>query len=103
MQLEKLCRTDERTDGRSQAVHRPAFTFGEAGKNNAELTGMKINNAKTKLMEVARTPNLVGDVDFGESQLEAVSTFKYLGSTITSSNLIQEEVGVRIAAGTRCL
>ena len=63
---------------------------------------MKVNNAKTKIMEVSRTPNLVGDVDFGRSQLEAVSTFKCLGPTITSLNLIQEEVRLRIAAGTRC-
>ena len=41
-------------------------------------------------------------MDFGGSQLEAVSSFKYLGSTITSRNLIQEEVRLRIAAGTRC-
>ena len=58
-------------------------------RNNAERTGMKVNNAKTKIMEVSRTPILVGDVDFGGSQLEAVSIFKYLGSTITSRNLIQ--------------
>ena len=71
-------------------------------RNNAERTGMKVNNAKTKIMEVSRTPNLVGDVDFGRSQLETVSTFKYLGSTITSRNLIQEEVRLRTVAGTRC-
>ncbi|XP_068233383.1 uncharacterized protein [Palaemon carinicauda] len=53
-------------------------------------------------MEFSRTPNLVGDMDFGGSKLEAVSTFKYLGSTITSHNMIQEEVRLRIAAGTRC-
>ena len=53
-------------------------------------------------MVVSRTPNLVGDVDFGGSQLEAVCTFKYLASTITSRNRIQEEVRLRIAAGTRC-
>ncbi|XP_068239998.1 uncharacterized protein [Palaemon carinicauda] len=41
-------------------------------KNNAERTGMKINMAKTKVREVSRTPNLVGDMDFGGSQLEAV-------------------------------
>ncbi|XP_068227850.1 uncharacterized protein [Palaemon carinicauda] len=67
-------------------------------KNSAERTGMKINNAKTKIMEVSRTPNLVGDMDFGGSQLEAVSTFEYLGSTITSHNTIQEEVHVLIIA-----
>ena len=71
-------------------------------RNNAERTGMTVNNAKTKIMEVSRTPNLVGDVDFGRSQLEAVTTFKYFGSTITSLNLIQEEVRLKIAAGTGC-
>ena len=68
-------------------------------RNNAEQTCMKVNNTKTKIMEVSRMPNMVGDVDFGGSQVEAVSTFKYLGSTITSCNLIQEEVRLRIAAG----
>ncbi|XP_068233557.1 uncharacterized protein [Palaemon carinicauda] len=70
-------------------------------KSSVERTGMKINNAKTKIMEVSRTPNLVGDRDFGGSQLEAVSNFRYLGS-IMSHNMIQEEVRLRIAAGTRC-
>ncbi|XP_068217887.1 uncharacterized protein [Palaemon carinicauda] len=71
-------------------------------KNSPERTGMKINNAKTKIMEVSRTPNLVVDMDFRGSQLEGVSTFKYLGFTITSQNMIQEEVRLRIVAGTRC-
>ncbi|XP_068225593.1 uncharacterized protein, partial [Palaemon carinicauda] len=71
-------------------------------KNSVGRTGMEINNAKTKIMDASRTPNLVGDMDFGGSQLEAVSTFKYFGSTITSHNTIQEEIRLRIAAGIRC-
>ncbi|XP_068240934.1 uncharacterized protein [Palaemon carinicauda] len=63
---------------------------------------MKIDNVKTKIMEVSRNPNIVGDMDFGGSQPEAVSTFKYPGSTITSHNRIQEEVRLRVVAGTRC-
>ncbi|XP_068225678.1 uncharacterized protein [Palaemon carinicauda] len=70
-------------------------------KNNTECTGMKLNNSKTNIMLVSKTPNLVRGVHFGGSQLEAINTFKYLGSTITSHNMIQEEVRLRIVAGTR--
>ena len=34
--------------------------------------------------------------------LEAVTSFKYLGSTVTSLNQIEEEIRIRIAAGARC-
>ena len=57
-------------------------------KGNAERTAMNVNDTKTKTMEVSRKPNLVRNVDFGGSQLEAVPTFKYLGFTITLRNLI---------------
>ena len=53
-------------------------------------------------MEVARRPNLVEDQQLGEARIETVQTFKYLGSTITSRNLVQEEINIRIGAGSRC-
>ena len=71
-------------------------------KNVAERTGLEINIPKTKIMEVARVPSIIGDQQFGGSALEAVPTFKYLGSTVTSSNLIDEEIRLRMAAGSRC-
>ena len=34
--------------------------------------------------------------------MEAVGSFKYLGSTVTTNNLIDEEIRLRIGAGSRC-
>ena len=68
----------------------------------AERTGLEVSIPKTKIMEVARVPSIIGDQQFGGSTLEAVAAFKYLGSTVTSSNLIDEEIRIRIAAGSRC-
>ena len=68
----------------------------------AGRTGLEVSIPKTKIMEVAGVPSIIGDQQFGGSTLEAETTFKYLGSTVTSSNLIDEEIRLRIAAGSRC-
>ena len=53
-------------------------------------------------MEAARAPTIIGNQQFGGSMLEAVLSFKYLGSTVTSLNQVEEEIRLRIAAGARC-
>ena len=65
--------------------------------NVAKRTGLEINISKTKIMEVARAPTIIGDQQFGGSMLEAVTSFKYLGSTVTSLNQMEEEIRIRIA------
>jgi hypothetical protein len=57
-------------------------------------TGLKINVEKTKYMVLSRHKN-VGpnwDIKIAKSSFENVSQFKYLGTTITNQNLIQEEI-----------
>jgi hypothetical protein len=42
------------------------------------------------------------DMKIGNRLLENVSQFKYLGSTVTNQNLIQEEIKKRLNSGSAC-
>ena len=83
-----------------------AETFAEVSekvrsfKAAAEKVGLRINEAKTKLMMVGRGQELVGEhVPCGGLRVEAVGSFKYLGSVITNRNDIDLEIAARIASG----
>ena len=71
-------------------------------KTAARRPGLEINLSKTKVMQQSRTPDMEGVQDIGGDAIEAVRSFKYLGSTVTSLDSIEEEVSLRIAAGSRC-
>ena len=71
-------------------------------KRTAKRPGLEINLPKTKIMQASRQPDLEGHQDLGGDLIEVVQNFKYLGSTVTSSDSIDEEVRLRIAAGSRC-
>jgi hypothetical protein len=56
--------------------------------------GLEINVEKTKYMLLSRQKN-VGqnrDIKIENRSFENVSQFKYLGTTVTNHNLIQEEI-----------
>jgi hypothetical protein len=56
--------------------------------------GLEINVEKTKCMLTSRQQN-VGqnwDIKIANRSFENVSQFKYLGTTVTNQNLIQEEI-----------
>ena len=72
-------------------------SFRNAGKR----IGLEVNENKTKVMKVSRGRREVGQVPPGGCMVEVVDTFKYLGSTLTSENEVQEEVKIRIAAASR--
>jgi hypothetical protein len=66
--------------------------------------GLEINVEKTKYMLVSRHQN-VGqnrDIKIPNRSFENVSQFKYLGTTVTNQNLIQEEIKRRLNSGNAC-
>jgi hypothetical protein len=42
------------------------------------------------------------DITIGNRSIENVSQFKYLGTTVTNQNLIQEEIKQRLNSGNAC-
>jgi hypothetical protein len=66
--------------------------------------GLEINVEKTKYMLLSRQQN-VGqnwDMKISNRSFENVSQFKYLGTTVTNQNLIQEEIKRRLNSGNAC-
>jgi hypothetical protein len=65
---------------------------------------MEINVEKTKYMLLSRHQN-VGqnrDLKIVYRSFENVSQFKYLGTTVTNQNLIQEEIKRRLNSANAC-
>jgi hypothetical protein len=66
--------------------------------------GLEINVEKTKYMLLSRHQN-VGqnrDIKIANRSFENVSQFKYLGTTVTNQNLIQEEIKRRMNSRNAC-
>jgi hypothetical protein len=66
--------------------------------------GLEINVEKTKYMLLSRHQN-VGqnrEIQIANRSFENVSQFKYLGTTVTNQNLIQEEIKRRLNSGNAC-
>ena len=72
-------------------------------KQEAEKYGLTINQNKTKYMRYSRTQTngKEMEVEIEGMKTEEVSKTKYLGTTVTKDNLIEEEIKERIAAGNR--
>jgi sorting nexin-29 len=80
-------------------------------KENAEALlvatneiGLEINADKTKYMVMSRDRNAGGghSVKTDNSSIERVEEFKYLGTTLTDQNCIQEEIKNRLKLGNAC-
>ena len=69
---------------------------------HAVRVGLVISEEKTKLMLLSIGVPLIGWMQFGNLFIEAVTSFKYLGSTVTHEDDIENEVNLRIAAASRC-
>jgi sorting nexin-29 len=70
----------------------------------SQEVGLEINVEKTKYMLLSRHQN-VGqnrDIKIANRSYENVSQFKYLGTTVTNQNLIQEEIKRRVNYGNAC-
>jgi hypothetical protein len=66
--------------------------------------GLEINVDKTKYMLLSRHQN-VGqnrDIKIANRSFENVSQFKYLGTTVTDQNFIQEEIKRRLNSDNAC-
>jgi hypothetical protein len=66
--------------------------------------GLEINVDKTKYMLLSRHQN-VGqnqDIKIANRSFENVSQLKYLGTTVTNQNLIQEEIKKTLNSGNAC-
>ena len=53
-------------------------------------------------MEVARAPQLTGDINLAGIRIETVESFKYLGTVMSQNAGMAEEVTARIGAANRC-
>jgi hypothetical protein len=65
---------------------------------------LEMNVEKSKYMLLSRNQN-VGrnrDINIANRSFENVSQFKYLGTTVTNQNLIQEEIKRRLNCGNAC-
>jgi hypothetical protein len=66
--------------------------------------GIKINVDKSKYMLLSRHQN-VGrnrDIKIANRSFENVSQFKFLATTVTNPNLVQEEIKRRLNSGNAC-
>ena len=66
--------------------------------------GLEVNADKTKYMVMSReqTAGLSHTMKGDNSSIERVEEFKYLGTTLTNQNSIQEEIKNRLKLGNAC-
>ena len=66
--------------------------------------GLEVNSHKTKYMTVSRDQNAgrIHSMKIENSSIERVEEFKYLGTTLTNQNSIQEEIKIRLELGNAC-
>jgi hypothetical protein len=81
-------------------INRNTETLNDASKE----IGLEVNVEKTKYMLVSRDQNAgqTQDMQIGNRSFENVSQFKYLGTTVTNQNLIQEEIKRRLNSANAC-
>jgi hypothetical protein len=66
--------------------------------------GLEINVDETKYMLISRhqSAGRNRDIKIANRSFEKVPQFKYLGTTVTNQNLIQEEIKMRLNSGNAC-
>ena len=69
-----------------------------------EEIGLEVNVHKTKYMAVSRDQNTgrIHSMKTDNSSIERVVDFKYLGTTLTNQNSVQEEIKSRLNLGDAC-
>jgi len=68
------------------------------------MIGLEVNAHKTKYMTMSRDQNArrIHSMKFDNSSIERVQEFKYLGTTLTNQNSVQEEIKSRLKLGNAC-
>jgi hypothetical protein len=81
-------------------IKKNAETLIDASKE----VGLEINVDKTKYMLLYRHQNVAQnrDIKIANRSFENVSQFKYLGTTVTNQNLMQDEIKRRLNSGNAC-
>ena len=66
--------------------------------------GLEVNADKTNYMVMSRDQNAgrSHSIKMDNSSFERVEEFKYLGTTLTNQNSIQEEIKCRLKSGNAC-
>jgi ribosomal protein S2 len=66
--------------------------------------GLEVNTEKTKYVLLSHHQNAGQnhDIKIGNRCFDNVAQFRYLGTTITNRNLIQEEIKRRLNSGNAC-
>ena len=71
-----------------------------------KVVGLEVNADKTKYMIMPLDQNAgrsyIMMIDNTRSSIERVEEFKYLGTTLTNKNSIQEEIKTRLKLGNAC-
>jgi hypothetical protein len=83
-------------------IKEPKLTVIISGQFVAESTefGLIINEEKTKYLKRSKKETRIDNLNIGNTYLEQVKQFKYLGSII-NNNSIEEEITERISLGNK--
>jgi len=87
-------------DGSLQTIQKNTDALVVANKE----IGLGVNADKTKYMVMSRDPNAGRsyNVNIVNGFFESVEQFKYLGTSLTNQNSLQEEIKSRLKSGNTC-
>jgi hypothetical protein len=75
----------------------------EALLDASKKVGLEVNSEKTKYMLVSRKKaGQKHSIKIANRSFEGVAKFKYLGTTLTDQNCMQEEIKSRLNSGNAC-
>jgi hypothetical protein len=78
--------------------------YSHVVSHSSKEVGLEINVGKTKYMLLSHHQNVGQNrgIKIANRSFENVSQFKYLGTTVTNQNLIQDEIKRRLNSGNSC-
>ena len=70
-------------------------------KNISTKFGLTVNEKKTKYMKCTRNETQLYKLKVENVQIDQVSSFSYLGTTLNGNNTLEEDISERIAKGNK--